>query len=337
MKYNSEHIDSLIARYLSGEASHEEVVQLENWMNASKANKKHFDGIKFIHEKTVSSHRRLQFDTDKAWNTLHKKMHQAHQKPTSDTKVIKFNTKLLIGIAASITLLVGLFIWYTQFFTKSSTVHEIAFISSEKVERISLADSSKIVLNRNSKILYSSGYGIKNREVKLKGEAYFDVVHNAEMPFKVETDGVIIEDVGTAFNIKSLTDSGFVEVFVNSGSVRFYNAKNVGIVLKGGETAIYNKKENTFSKINSVDENKLSYETRKFMFDNTSLAEVLAKLGEVYQVKMEITNPKLKGCQITVKFDNENIDEIANIISETMGLTLIKKGGRYFFDGKGCE
>jgi transmembrane sensor len=335
VRSNSEHIDFLISRYLSGEATYDEVAELESWMFASKENKKYFEGIKFIHEKTIAYHRRLSFDVDAGWNKLHRNMQNPNRQTLPTSRTLNLNTKYFLGIAASIAIIVGLSIWYFQF--SKNPRNEIAYVSKEKVENIILKDSSKIILNRKSEIKYSSGFGIKNREVTLAGEAYFDVVHNTKIPFVVKTQGTIVEDIGTAFNIKSITDSAFIEVFVDSGSVRFYTSDNPGIRLKKGETAIYNKKTNTFTMIHSIDENKLSYETHKFKFDNTRLADALTKISDVYQVSMKISNPKTNDCQITVVFENESIDAITNIIAETLGLKVIKNDGGYIFEGKGCE
>lgn len=78
-------------------------------------------------------------------------------------------------------------------------------VSAEKGQRafVTLPDSTKVWLNSDTKISYPADYGMKERNVALVGEAYFEVAKNPAKRFVVETKGMQVEALGTAFNINS--------------------------------------------------------------------------------------------------------------------------------------
>jgi transmembrane sensor len=337
LKLDSKHIDYLISRYLSGEASADETLLLEKWMDESKSNKKYFEGIKFVNDKAVAAQPVIKFDADAAWEKLHKKMANLPAKKKPKVITIKLQTVYRIALAASVALLLGLsYFVYRNISTGKGASNYVSIVSNAKVERLSLDDNSKIVLNKNSKVEYSKNFGKKNREVKLTGEAYFNVEHNEDKPFIVKVENALIEDIGTAFNIMAIPDSAFIEVYVDSGEVRFYSPTNPGVTLIHGETAIYDKSTDIFKKIISVDEKKLSYKY-VFYFNDARLADAVEKINEVYPKKLKISNKRMENCRITVVFNNEDFETIVNIITETLGIKSTRQSYGYLLDGTGCD
>lgn len=337
MKLDSKHIDYLISRYLSGEASADETLLLERWMDESKSNKKYFEGIKFVNDKAVAAQPVIKFDADAAWEKLHKKMADLPAKKKPEVITIKLQTVYRIALAASVALLLGLSYYiFKNIYTGKAPTNYVSVVSSANTERISLTDNSKIILNKKSKIEYSKDFGKKIREVKLTGEAYFNVEHKGDKPFIVKAEHALIEDIGTAFNIMAEPDSAFIEVRVDSGEVRFYSPTNPGITLKQGETATYNKSTDMFTKIVSVDEKKLSYRY-VFYFNDARLAEVVEKINDVYPKKLKISNKRMENCRITVVFNNEDFETIVNIITETLEIKSKRQSYGYLLDGTGCD
>jgi ferric-dicitrate binding protein FerR (iron transport regulator) len=324
LELNSEHIDTLITRYLAGEATLNEMKELEAWMDASAENRKYFDGIQFAFNKALASRPVLQFDADRAWNKVHTKMHQQKNEVDQPVKIIPFYQKSVFRIAATFAVLVGLsalIFWSVNRFKTSQPIYVQA---TENIETQSLPDASKVVVNKNSQIAYSKGFGKTNREVTLKGEAFFDVRHNSVIPFTVKAEQTFIKDIGTSFNIKSYPDSTFIEVFVESGVVMFYTANNPGISLFPGETGIYNKNNDTFIKLNVPEKTTISYINRNFSFDKIRLEDAVAQLNNVYCEQILIDNPEIKDMKISATFENETVENMVNIIAETLGLKVIK-------------
>jgi ferric-dicitrate binding protein FerR (iron transport regulator) len=200
-----------------------------------------------------------------------------------------------------------------------------------------LPDGSVAFINKNSTLSYVYSPLKKQRKVKLTGEAFFDIKHEEEQPFIIETDDVFIEDIGTTFNVKAYPDSITVEVFVETGEVAFYTNDNPGIRLTEGQTGIYNRATKTFAKFLESDTNKLAYKTGIFTFHDTDLEAVIVSLNKVYDKKLSLKNDALKTCRLNVSFRNESIEDIVEILAETLGLTITNTENEIILDGKGCS
>lgn len=334
MKHDNQHIDLLIARFLSGESSSAEVRELEQWMNNAVSNKKYFEQSKFVHEKAKAFYPYKNYNADKAWQSLNARM-KATPIVETKTRELKISKNYWLRIAAGILILVGV---STLFYIiqKPADPEILTLKSIDESMSDKLADNSEIVLNKNTTIAYSKDFGKKNRKISLSGEAYFKVEHKNDLPFIVEAGGVFIKDIGTAFNVKAYPQSENVEIFVESGVVEFYSANNPGLVLKEGESAIYSKADSTFTLVQKSAENLLAYKTRTFRFNNTPLIDVVAQLNSVYNSEIRILSPKVSNCRITVTFEDENIENIVQVISETLGLQVVVDDHGFALKGNTC-
>jgi ferric-dicitrate binding protein FerR (iron transport regulator) len=190
-------------------------------------------------------------------------------------------------------------------------------------------------MNKNAEITYEIKDG--KREVKLKGEAFFEVVHNEAEPFVISVDEVLIKDIGTAFNVKAIPGSDIVEVAVESGEVQFYSESSQGLLLVKGEKATYNKTTKEFIKqtIQPTD-NTMSYRSRIFHFSNASLNEVVDAINLVYDSNIKLGNERLGECRLSVDFNNENIDVLVSIIAETLDLEVENRTDSILLKGEAC-
>ncbi|NVO10713.1 MAG: FecR family protein [Bacteroidales bacterium] len=332
----SKHIDHLITRYLSGEASSTERLHLEQWLNESEINRKYFDQIKFIHEKATKTYPEIDFDVDKAWGNVKDQMKFT---PKVDIKVRKIQWGWL-SVAASIVALIGISA-IVYFNTGKKTIapvsDDIAIASQDSSVSQKLPDKTQVYLNKKSKIAYSPNYGKKNREITLIGEAYFNATHSKDKPLTIKAEDTYIKDIGTSFNIKAYPNEDVIEVYVENGKVVFYSEKDSGITLVKGDVGVYSKKTNTFSKKIAVEPNILSYKTKSFTFINAKLLDVVRQLNSVYSTQIHLKNPDIERCTINVSFEDESIETIANVISETLNLKLSKTSEGYILDGVKCN
>ena len=79
-----------------------------------------------------------------------------------------------------------------------------------------------------------------------------------------------------------------------------------------------------------------AYKTKFFSFSNSSLTEVVQTLNAVYPTRIVIDDA-LRDCMLTVSFNDENIDEIANVIAETLGLSVVRSAADVInLKGAGC-
>ncbi len=333
MKEAFEHIDDLIGKVLAGEASAEEQQFVDDWVRESAANQHYFDQIKSIFEKAAAVSVQLQFDEDAAWRKVKSKITPKQKQIFLSPTFLNFSS--VLRIAAGVIIVLGISFFAFQWFYAPSEL--LAVNSDNQIINDTLPDGSFAVLNKKSELAYEYNKRSNTRKVKLSGEAYFEVKHEETKPFVIETDEVIIKDIGTAFNVKAYPGSDTVQVFVESGEVQFYTLKNPGLNLKAGEIGIYNKSIKEFSRIARLDTNALAYKTKIFSFNNTELQSAIEMLNEVYESKIVLANKAIGRCRLTVNFNNDNIENIADIIAETLNLTVTKKNGEWILDGTGCE
>ena len=86
-----------------------------------------------------------------------------------------------------------------------------------------------------------------------------------------------------------------------------------------------------------IDVNIAAYKDKIFIFDNAELGTLVNIMNDIYSIKLFLDNEELKHCRITVSFNNEKIEDIADIIAETLGLTLKKEEDKIIFAGNGCK
>lgn len=334
MKEGWDYRDDLIGKVLAGEGSAQEAEEVLNWVSQSEENKLYYESLKTIFDKAASAEIQIQFDTDAAWNKVRKKIaeERGHVVPLYKNRSF-FNQPL--RIAAGIIILLG--VAYAAYQWTAPAFQTLALVSGQATKTDTLPDGSTAFLNKRSELTYEFNPRKKIRKVVLKGEAYFSVKHEAEKPFIIEAEDILVRDIGTEFNLKAYPDKDTIEIIVMHGEVQFYTKNDEGLNLQAGEKAIYTKSSKKFYRIEKPDTNALAYKTKVFSFNNTDLKSVVNLLNEVYNSKIKLANEKLFNCRLTANFKEDNASIIAEVIAETMGLTITRKDDQIILDGKGCD
>ncbi|MDN5285390.1 MAG: FecR family protein [Mucilaginibacter sp.] len=166
---------------------------------------------------------------------------------------------------------------------------------------IVLADGTKVWLNAASSITYPTSFAGTNREVAITGEAYFEVAHNAAKPFRVKSNGQVIEVLGTHFNINAYTDEQVVTTTLFEGSVKVTKGTASAVLKPGQQSQVMEKGNNLNIKVvETVDEDQaLAWKNGKFYFTDTTIEEVMRQVSRWYDVDIEykgkIPNKRLSG------------------------------------------
>jgi transmembrane sensor len=148
-----------------------------------------------------------------------------------------------------------------------------------------LADGTKVWLNAESSIIFPTAFNGKERLVKITGEAYFEVVHNAAQPFKIAVNGQTVEDIGTAFNINSYPDETVMKTTVLEGSVKVSKATAFAI-LKQGQQAV-SQPDNNLIKVKDADlDGTMAWKNGFSHFDRADIKTVMRTLARWYDVEV---------------------------------------------------
>ncbi|MBN8576410.1 MAG: FecR domain-containing protein [Cytophagales bacterium] len=324
-------MDDLIGKLLAGEATEQEQQQVAAWIAQHEANKTYFENLKTIFDNAGASNMATDFDTDAAWTKVKHKLDK--------TKVVAMEQRTQIStvwvrIAAGIAIFLGIVYFLNNPITPAN--QKLTLTSRDSTLQNNLPDGSTAFLNKRSELAYSYNSKEKARVVKLQGEAFFTVKHDSENPFVIEANEILVRDIGTAFNLKAYPEKDTIEILVTEGEVQFYTLYDSGLNLKAGQQAIYSKRHKMFYRIDKPDTNVLAYKTKVFSFNNTDLKTVVALLNEVYNSHIVLANKKLFDCRLTANYKEDNAAIIAEVIAETMNLTLTRKGEELILDGEGC-
>ena len=324
-------MEDLIGKVLAGEATAEEQRAVEDWNARSEENRRYFQQLETIFKRASSVNVEVQFDADAAWTKVKGRL--GRKGKTVSLPATPLWTPLRVAAGLVVMLVGSYLVWALA----QPTIITRELSAAKTLTTDTLPDGSLAFLNHKSKLTYRENSREQKRTVALSGEAYFEVRHEEEKPFVIEAEHVLIRDIGTAFNVKAYPESNTVEVEVEEGEVQIYTVSNPGLSLKAGEKGIYDKSLKAFSKIEKIDTNVIAYKTRVFKFNNTDLRSVVALINSVYEANIVLSNEALNDCRLTVNFNNDKLETIVEVLSETMGLTIDQNDSEIILRGTGCS
>jgi transmembrane sensor len=153
--------------------------------------------------------------------------------------------------------------------------------------QVILPDGSKVWLNAVSSLHFPTAFTGHERAVEITGEAYFEVVKNESMPFRVKVNGATIEVLGTHFNINAYDDENTVNTTLLEGKVKVTTANTSGILLPGAQAQV--DKDGNMKQVKEVDvQQVVAWKNGFFQFaDSSSLKMVMRQLSRWYDVEIE--------------------------------------------------
>lgn len=226
--------------------------------------------------------------------------------------------KIMLSMAFLLIFCVGFyFVGITQ---SEYTNHRIA----PKGQRLTfiLPDSSTVTLNSGSEVKFSSDFG-EQRNIWLKGEAFFKVTKNINSPFIVQTDDFDVKVVGTEFNVNSTTSNQTISLAEGKVNVMLKESKDE-INLLPNEELVWNSKTKLVIKRN-FDVNKISaWKDNILLLDDEKLVDVLPKINQFYGVNFVIKDSVLANQHIKGAFENQTIDEFITSLEFILEVSVTK-------------
>ena len=152
--------------------------------------------------------------------------------------------------------------------------------------QMTLADGTRVWVNENTVIRYPVAFKSEERRVQLRGEAYFDVAHDGEHPFLVETDGVEVKVYGTEFNVNAYDSTRIQTVLVEGKVGMRVNETGEEVVLKPRQLAEYDKAASHISVTEVSPYAHIAWKNGEFVFDNTTIEEIMERLATWYGIEV---------------------------------------------------
>jgi transmembrane sensor len=181
---------------------------------------------------------------------------------------------------------------------------------------ILLSDGSRVKLNSSSSITYPVRFTGTERNVTITGEAYFEITHNASMPFKVRVYDMEVEVQGTQFNINAYTDEPAMKTTLLRGSLKLSKNSTKRILQPMQQGQFDNEGNYTLEKDIDVNE-VIAWKDGLFEFSNTELKTVMRELGRWYDVDIiyEVGSPVDQPVSCEIK-RNVNLSEVLKLLQK---------------------
>ncbi len=175
-----------------------------------------------------------------------------------------------------------------------------------------LPDSSKVTINSESEIKYSDNY-LKDRKVWLKGEAFFDVVHDCSSPFIVYIEKDLkVKVYGTRFNVNTFRNLKEISLVQGKVSVLLDNRKEV--FLNPKEQLQWNAETESYSKKSFDVDFITSWKDDYLKFNNTPLEEAIVKINQFYGIKLCLENKNMATKCIKGVFKDQPLREFLEML-----------------------
>ncbi|MDN5213717.1 DUF4974 domain-containing protein [Fulvivirgaceae bacterium BMA12] len=180
--------------------------------------------------------------------------------------------------------------------------------------KFTLPDGSVGWLNSGSFLTYPIKFG-NERNVKLTGEAFFDIKKDPTKPFNVVATDLNISVLGTRFNVAAYKDVNEIQVVLESGKVKLNHIHGKNEVdMDPNDKIIYNSDTRKLVR-SKVDPYKYSSWTEgKLVFRNDDIAVVGKRLGRWYNMDVEVRNEKNRDLRLRATFENEAIEEVLRLL-----------------------
>jgi len=304
---NNQLNDETIAKYLSGELSEMEVHDFEKEIAVSEENMLMIEKIKKQWSAMEEYKQPKVPDTGKAWNKLHARLASEKLIPAQVAK--KMLVPNLLKVAAVLVILLGVSA-VVYFNLSSETALEMVQIDtgSEANTLIkTLNDGSVVYIAQNSLFSFPVKFEENSRNVELKGEAFFDIMPNPEKPFIIETDEVLIQVLGTAFNVNTKNENSF-ELCVDRGKVK--------VTLKqdpSHEEFVVAGEKITASEHSLV-------KSKRMHFKDEPLQNIINVLNRNFNTTFVFDRKEIGNRKLTVTFHNETPETMTELICVTLNL-----------------
>ncbi len=189
------------------------------------------------------------------------------------------------------------------------------------LENIALPDGSSVTLNTASQI--EVRFDQAERSIRLlDGEAFFDVAHDAERPFRVYARDGVAAAVGTAFSVRLHPDS--VEVIVSEGKVSFAEAEQANIpvaFIAAGQAASFNDRVNIIETVDLQEvERRLSWTEGRLVFAGEPLSRVVADISRYTNVNIVFADDEVANMPVGGYFDVGEVDRLLDALETSFAL-----------------
>ncbi len=326
----------LLLNYLNGTGTSEEDRIVDDWLDESP------DHVLFLQEfanrSPVLAHN---IDKSKVRSDMFKEINKTISEEEEAEMDSSWSWKILIR-AAAVILIVSTMIWTMGSFGskmyRAFTFNE-AISPPETISQFTLPDGSTVELSAGASLEYPKRFTDEERNVYLKGEAFFMVKRDESRPFKVYTGDLITTVLGTAFSVSYQQETGKTDVALVEGRVQVEapsaNGNNEIVILHPDQWVSY---ENEFRSLDVKDDitDKIRWREGILDFEGETLADVIAKLEQWYGVTISTRESHALSCKVNASFKKQTLEQILGSLRFITGFDYSINGKEITVTGGKC-
>lgn len=195
-------------------------------------------------------------------------------------------------------------------------------------DSMTLLDGTRVVLGPLSSVKVAAGYGSASREVEVRGDVWFHVVHDESKPFTVFAGAATIVDLGTTFAVRSDDPAG-VSVSVSEGAVSLRQMNtpvSQGVVLKAGDNGTLRSDGNVVAERGAGSDADFAWLQGRLVFRDASIARVAVEVRKWYGIELKIEDKALNNRHLTATFAGESPERVLETIRLALGAEIERRG-----------
>lgn len=282
--------EDIINKYLTGQCSEEELIEVNTWMKESKENTRQLFRMEEVYHLGKFNQYADEQRMTRAEKQLYKKL---DEKKGKQNKILRIHRWMRYAAAIAAVLVIGgAGYWFYQDGTELQTMITVA--NEGIVKEVVLPDGTKVWLNNSAILKYPREFSEKERNVHLEGEAYFEVTKDHHKPFNVQSDAMRVRVLGTTFNFKCDKRYQIAEATLIEGEIEVKGNKEEGqIILSPGQRAELNKNNGRLT-VKQVDaQMDAVWHNNLIPFQKADIFTITKALERFYDVKI-ILSPDIQ-------------------------------------------
>lgn len=292
-------------KYFSHQATDEERRQVRAWVESSPENmqkymseRAFYDSVTLLVEPEAPAVRRF-----------------------SLKRVMTVTSK--IAAVAVVTLLLS-YVVRTYLFPPQIPMQEL-YVPVGKQVNLTLADGTNVWLNSGTRLKYPAIFSGKERRVEIDGEGYFKVQKDADCPFRVQTDGGVVEVLGTTFNVEAYSSEHNFRTSLLEGSVKITDNRNGEYLLSPDQMA--EMQADGSMKISAIsDYDAFRWTEGIISLKNDSFESIMKKFEKYYDVTIKIERDNFSGVSYSGKFyHSDGLQYALKVLQRDIDFTYVSE------------
>lgn len=320
--------DVELVRYVIGRSSPAEAAEFEAALAADPELAARVESYRAVWARLRDS--RGEWDIDAAWAELK----QRHEEQRLRRPARRVPVWLVRAAAMLILALGGMAVWGLEPWDALRSGRPVEMseygTSPGQRARLRLPDGSRVILSVDTRLRVPENFGRKSRDLYLEGEAIFEVEHDERRPFRVHTQGLIAEDLGTRFGVRRYAEDSATIVAVTEGRVELKPAvpteSTEPHLLDPGDIGRVNDLGEVEIQRGGDAESLLAWAEGRLVFRDTPLGDVVAQLRRWYAAEVRLGDPALGERRVSASFQGEPLQQVVSLLALTLDLAAEREG-----------